>query len=307
MKIFTASLSLAISAVLFSTTLAAGSGNSPKGKPFIAINDQIVEVEGAISSLQDQIEILVGHVDTIEQRVTANEAAIASLQNQNAILNALTQQNLSDIASIEGEILLLQQTNADLQTMIATNSDDITTLQGEVAANDAMIATLQSSILLVSNDLISLETSLQSQIEHNETLIVAIQDELDIINSELALKQNIINGTCPDGSAMQQILLDGSVICEGTGGTSGQLQTTTSYQHSYYTSPGQTTSVLATCPTGYVATSAGFERARGWDVYRLFTIAEGHGYDERGLLQARNNNTYSTSITVITTCTRIAP
>lgn len=43
-------------------------------------------------------------------------------------------------------------------------------------------------------------------------------------NAQLALKQKLINGTCPDGSAVQQVLSDGSVVCQGVSGTSGQLE-----------------------------------------------------------------------------------
>ena len=293
-------LVVALSVAFSSTAFAAGSGSSPKGKPFIAIGDQIVEVEGAINSLQDQVDILVGRVDSIEARVFANEGAITTLQNQNAALTTLVQQNLSDIASIDAEILALQQANADLAAMIAANSGDIATLQSDVAANDALITTLQSAILMVQGDIISLETSLQSQIDNNLMLIGVIQGELDTINAKLALKQNLINGICPDGSAIQQVLTDGSVICEGVAGASGQLESVVSINWRF-AEPGHDTRLLTYCPDGYTATGSGFAHALGWEIQHHF--AQGNVAD----IRARNDNPFSDDIHGVATCTRIAP
>lgn len=297
-----------ISAIVVSALIVtpAFSGSNPKGKPFIAINDQIVEVEGAVSSLQDQIDLLVARVDTVEDRVTACEDAMLTLEDQNSVLEALVQQNLSDIAAIEAEIVLLQQANTDLLELIAANSGDIETLKADVDANEAMITTLQSALGMVQNDLISLETSLQNQIENNEALITALQSEVDQINTDLQLKQDLVNGTCPDGSAIQQILPDGSVICEGVGGTSGQLHSVHSYKYSPLVGPGLWARVSAYCPYGYTATGAGFASAYRWDVHTTYTFPDS-SYENGGYVSAQNLNTYDDYILAVTTCTCIVP
>ena len=118
----------------FQLANAAGNGSSPKGKPFIAINNQIVEVvNAAVTSLQDQIDDLVARVDTVELRVSADEEAIFRLQDQNEILAYLVLQNFSDITAIQAEITLLAQSNTDLQSLIATTS-------GEVEMTDLVFA-----------------------------------------------------------------------------------------------------------------------------------------------------------------------
>ncbi|MCB1937059.1 MAG: hypothetical protein KDF59_14090 [Nitrosomonas sp.] len=234
---------------------AAGNGNSPQGKPFVEIAGQIVEVKGSVSSLQEQIDLLVARVDTMEDRVIANEDAISTLQTQNNTLNTLIGQGLSDIGAIQAEILTLQQANQDLLTMIAAGQGDIAALEAEVAGNKALIASLSNSILLVEGGMISLETSLQSQIDNNTMLINALQNEVNNINDLLALKQNLVNGSCPNNYAIQQILSDGSVICEMTGSSmSGQLHSVVSYQYKYV-APSNVTGVYAYCPIGYIVSA----------------------------------------------------
>jgi|GEM_PF-1858132 len=289
---------------------AGGNGKKHhKGKPFVAINNQIVEVLGAISSLQDQIDLLVERVDTVEERVGANEGAISKLHEQNVALDVLVQRNLSDIASIDAEIMLLQQANADLQAQITANSGDITTLQSEVDANSALIATLRSAVLLVESEIISLESSLQLQIENNTQLIGALQSELGQITAKLDFIQNLANGTCPDGSAIQQILADGSVVCGGIAGSSGQLESVTSFKQSASTDGGNSVAVKAFCDTteGYVATGVGFVGGLGWDIENINTSPHFQNNGNWGQVIAKNNNSYSDTLFSATTCTRIIP
>lgn len=285
---------------------ASGNGSSPNGKPFVAINGQIVEVTGAITSLQDQIDALVARVDTVEQRVAADQEAIATLQNQSDALEALIQQNLTDIASIEAKILEIQQANADLQAQIAAYSGDMETLQAQVAANSALITTLQSAILLVQNDVISLESGLQAQIDNNNILIQFLQAEIDEINETLALKQNLVNGICPDGSAAQQILPDGSVVCEVFAGTSGQLEVVTSYNDESG-DPGDILVATAYCPADYIISGAGFISSTGLYLSYVVTAKSSYNGNDFAQVGSRNNTTLRHYLTAQATCIRIAP
>lgn len=286
-------------------------GNFPKGKPFVALNDQVVEVKGSISSLEEQIDILVGRVDSIEQRVTANEAAILKLGNQNAALQTLITSALTSIEDINAEISLLQNDNENLKAQMAAlaeGSSEIETLQAEIDENKAMIATLEDSMLMVNDGVISLETSLQEQIDNNVELMGVIQDQVALINETLETKQNIIDGVCPDGSAVQQINADGSVVCGAAGGgVSGQFESIRVYQ-GMSAGPGRSVEIGVSCPDGYAATSAGINNGTGWDLHQLNTTPDDHAlYPNGAILNATNKNSYPTWITAVAACMRLVP
>jgi len=287
--------------------LAASLGSSPKGQPFVSINNELVQVQGAISSLQDQIDMLVARVDTVEQRVGADETAIATLQDQNVALSALVQQNLSDVASIQDQIDTLMLTNVDLQAQISANSGDISTLQAQVDANQALLNTLNSAILMVQSSVISLSTSLQEQIDNNTILITALQQEVDSITSRLALKQNLINGICPDGSAVKQVLSDGSVVCQGVSGTTGQLETWYVI-HATDLPPYYTKTLSNQCPSDFIVVSAGFNTYPNTEVLSSHTGLEtfGGGFNG-GIVEIKNLNNYRTYFINYTTCIRLVP
>lgn len=305
MKIGYWGITLGAAVIGATPAFAAGNGTSPKGKPFVALQDQVVEVQGAVSSLQDQLDLLVARVDNVEQRVDANAAAIVNLQSQNDALSALVNQNLSDIAAINAEITYLNDQNTQMRADIAANQGDIAALEAEVAANEAMINSLQSAILMVQDGVISLENSLQAQIDHNTQLIGALQSEVDQINQALAFKQNLVGGTCPSGQAIRQILSDGSVICDAGGGASGSLHAVHAYQYQYG-APGQYLTINAYCPGGYTATGAGFYNARGWNVVSSFT-QHNSTYYNYGSVTAVNQNPYSSYFYAVTSCTRFVP
>lgn len=72
-------MTVGLCATLSTTALAAGNGGSPNGKPFIAIDNQIIEVNAGLIDLQSQIDTLIGVVGTIEERIAASEMAIAGV------------------------------------------------------------------------------------------------------------------------------------------------------------------------------------------------------------------------------------
>jgi hypothetical protein len=278
---------------LFISVGAYAAGSSPKGKPFIAIGDQIVVVEGAISSMQDQIDTLVGRVDSVEARVTANEGAITTLEDQNTALLALVNTNAADITSIEGQIAQLEADNVALSEDVSDNTDAI-------ADNAAMIVTLQSALLMVQDGMVDLETNLQEQIDYNLLLIGAIQSQITALNTAIDLKQNLVNGICPSGEAIQKIRTDGSVVCEvAGGGSSGQLETETIWTR-VYINIGHFKDVDTFCDPGWVATNAGFAS-------NMFDFKYAYTDGNRSRVRAQNNSGYDTWMYSVATCMRIAP
>ena len=233
------------------TVNAAGNGSTPKGKPFVAIDNQLVEVQGAVSSLEEQMELLVARVTTVEERVDADAAAIASLQAQNNALEILVNNNIADIQAINDKIVLLEQENAALLVSITGNTGDIEALQEQVAANELAISNFQLALIQVETNAISLTEGLQEQIDHNESLIVLLNAEIDTLSDAIALKQDLINGICPGGTAVTEVLPDGSVVCGGAGGGStGQLQRFSILKWSGDMAPGATIQDFAQCPAG---------------------------------------------------------
>lgn len=301
-----------MSLVIASSGAIAGNGNgdSPNGKPFVTINDQIIEVQGAITTLEDQIDMIVGQVDTLEGRVAANETAIATVESANASLQTLVNQNLSDVASIQSQVSALEAENDTLQTMINENGGDIETLETQVASNSQLISGLQQALLGVEEGYISLGEGLQDQIDDNTGLIATLQDDIDTINDALEFQQNLASGICPNGTAVVDVQADGSYVCaaagSGSGGTSVNLQTTTVTGPALFLPSGQYGGQDATCPSGYVATGAGHYSAyRNIDVVRSRTYS---GNTQSSISEASvyfyNNNAFQVRVHAVATCTR---
>jgi len=233
----------------FSVT-AFAKGNKPSGKPFVAINEQIVEVQGEVSGLQDQIDSIVGRVDTIEDKVTANQTAISDLVDNNNYLAALIAANLTSISDINAEIAALQAQVDFLKTQADDNTDAI-------AANEALIVNLQLAIGAVENGLISLDVDLQGQIDDNELLIGSLQQEVDLIQELQTFQQNLADGICSGGEAVVGVNPDGTKVCAPLGGGGGALSVQR-VENSFTVNPGGSVGAFATCPSGTLAVGGGW-------------------------------------------------
>lgn len=291
-----------ISMLMASSLYAASEtdkGSKPNGKPFVAIDNQIVEIQGAVSSLEDQVEELVGRVDSIEERVAANETAISDLENENGVLQTLINQNATDIASINTLITALQEENIGIKTDIANNAGDIAQLEADLAANNALISTLQSALLDLSTQLTGSVADLQSQINQNNDLIALLQQDITTINNLLGQKQDILDGQCPAGMALQEIQADGTISCISAGDDASttfiKMRRTVGIGGNSYN-----TGNTMTCPLGYWATSGGFYKPRGVEVIesQQYFASNGTGW----WWSFYNTNSYSTSVHIGMSC-----
>lgn len=235
----------------------------------------LLAVQGAIATLTDQLNALVARVSTLEERVIADENAMISLVNQINVLNVLVNQNLTSITAIQAEIAALQNENIYLTSLIAVNTGDIAALQLQVNQNAALISTLEASVLLVQTSVIDLGSSLQAQIDNSLVLIAALQSEIDMINSDLAFRNRLLGGTCPNGEAAVAIQSDGSLVCAVVGGTGGGVSSIAVSQFNVFKlvnlTPGASSgNVYTGCPAGYMAISSGIGGADRVKINRMF-------------------------------------
>lgn len=260
-----------VAAGLNCMSAAAGTGNSPKGAPFIQLQDQIVEVQGAVSTLDEQIQAIVADVDTLEGRVDASQDAIVTLQAANSQLSALVYANATDLSSIQAAISGLQAENLALQQQMAASSGNVDALQAQVSANEALLLSLQSAVVAVQNGQLTLETDLQSQIDHNNLLISGLQGQIDDLSSLLELKQDHLNGQCGEGYALQAINPDGSIFCTSTGNSNIEMAYA---QASVAGTYGQVKYATAYCAPGYIRTGGGFRVAYFVNIARMEHVGD---------------------------------
>ncbi|MBN2429268.1 MAG: hypothetical protein JXK94_13110 [Deltaproteobacteria bacterium] len=260
---------------IFTLMVTPAFSGSPKGKPFVYLNNQIAEVKASVSSIQEQIDSIVQNVSSLEERVGAFDAAISNLESQNMTLAAEISSYGMSINSMMAQISGLQSENAWLKSQIeAVNAGRIDQLQVQIDENAAKIASFQTAI----NDI----SSLESQIANNTTLIQSLNGEVVKINGYLELKQNIVNGFCPSGSAIREILADGSVVCTPEGSGSNGIYYSRSY-NMVEIPASQSRPLTVSCPSGYIATGGGFsgyevvaktsipsESGNSWDLYLNF-------------------------------------
>lgn len=206
---------------LYGTHALAGNAPSPNGKPFIELQGQIIEVQSDIASLERQFETLRDDVTGLDLDLQGQIDALS------AEIGQLQQKDLELQANLEQMVLQLEAQGTAISTLLAELSQvnrDIIYLMNATGDNAQDIAALESAKAQILSNLAALDAGLVSaiaQISDNKSLITMIEDEIDEL---AAAKQNDITGQCPEGSSVQSVNDDGSLMCGTADGAGNVVQ-----------------------------------------------------------------------------------
>lgn len=191
--------------------------------------------------MQTQLAALETRVNTIDQ-------AMQSLQAQITTINAT-------LFSLQSQITEGAETTASLAVRIAANEAAIAALTSAVDALRVQLTTAEAAIAGNTDGV----SDLQGHVASLQTLITAYSSQIAALQQQTTglaqFQANLANGTCVTGSAIQDIASGGFIVCTQSGG-GGAMQTVTRTVSSTLFSGSNYLSVA--CPTGYVATGAGF-------------------------------------------------
>lgn len=280
---------------------------------FADLQAQLNTATQLVVALEADLATATDNYDAIAAELAVARAAVVAIQQQIADLQAVDAAIWADLAAVDTrldsleasrdtnnqQIATLQQQVGNLQQQVADLSVDITANAGQIAGLNAQInqlgvdinALVAQQIALINNSINELWAKaaiLESAIAGNSGDIQAFQSELTLTNTRvailegkvqaletgIALKQDIINGTCNSGEAIGNIQPDGSVSCVATGGgTSGALSivTVSSYR---YVAPGYNYGYVQGCPAGTKIISGGYF-AYGMNTYSERLVGNG--------------------------------
>ncbi len=229
---------VAVSSPAFAQGRSAASHDSTQqGTPFQQLQTQVSTLEMQVQAMRQQIQALQAQIGQVE----------SWLQAQITTINGT-------LSTLQAQVTDGAETTASLAGRIAANEAAIDALTSAVAALGAQLAAAEALIASHTGDVVSL----QGHVASLQTLINAHTAQITVLQQQTAglvlFQTNLVNGTCATGAAIHDIASSGFIVCTQAGG--GALQTvtrtvtTTLFTGTNYLTVG--------CPTGYVATGAGF-------------------------------------------------
>lgn len=219
--------------------------------------------------------------------------------NPFAIINAETDELYASVESLDERVTITEQSINELYASVESLEERVTIAEQGITELEKKADDLQQQILFNDGDI----ASLRSELIVTNKMIYKLQTDLAKLQAVVALKQNIIQGKCPDNQYISEIRPDGSLVCQLDAGANG-LRRFIVYNGEYLkaclclpwepcscsTRPSGT--ISATCPAGSLAiggghsadltVDVGFSGLRGnsWSVdawlYPLFMYSGGY-------------------------------
>ena len=186
---------------------------APKGKPFIEVNGQIVELQNDVNELESLTSDIVSRIDGLELDFQAQidllgteiDLANLSIEENSQLIQSLvetTEANGYDINFALSELVRLEQALESTKSDAMATAADVTQVQDELNLIRDDIAQNASGLLAAVSD-IRLQSSLVTQLQ-SMTSDLAVRIET---------KQDDIDGGCPAGSYIGSIADEGNVTC----------------------------------------------------------------------------------------------
>lgn len=164
--------------------------------------------------------------------------------------------NGKPFVELEGQIVEVQGQVTSLSEQIDALAGEVSTVEERLDADEAVLLDLSEETAGLEAQVTQTGADLQDQIDANYALIGALEAEIDSLYLELQQKQDLIQGNCPAGSSIREIMADGSVVCEPDDVGGGAFGVVNVFNGALILI-GNRATVTATCPAGYVATGAG--------------------------------------------------
>ena len=174
-------------------------GANPQGRPF-------KEIFKSLESLGSRLDSAFTRIALVEDSFSGISGEIESLKNENSALIEQISLVEQGLLSIEEIIAALKSQTTDLEEQIANNSEIAAELEMQIASNATLIVTLE---LYTESEIAGLEQRLMQ----NQELIAQLSEAQQSLQAQLELKQEVLDGSCPDDQRLVGIN-DQGLVCE---------------------------------------------------------------------------------------------